>query len=184
MKLTLPTLVLAFLLPAPVVAQENQSTYTDLNLDQCTVVISDDMGSTWTCPGYKGIPVMVAEGDLRFFISYGLRMTEERAAEQTLPPFNHPGQRIEWRLSMVGGALKPIATILRFFTQREQGEDEAQILVVTRLELGATCHVAYIDATANSNANELARQAADELARDFDCADQPEIVGDFEAWEN
>jgi hypothetical protein len=184
MKLTLLIAVVAALLAAPAVAQENQSSYTDLNLDECSVVTSDDMGSTWTCPGYKGIPVMVAEGDLRFFISYGLRMAEERAAEQTLPPFNYPGQRIEWRLAMVGGALRPIATILRFFTQREQGEDEAQILVVTRLALGATCHVAYIDATANSNANELARQAADDLARDFDCAEEPEIVGEFEAWEN
>jgi hypothetical protein len=184
MKLTLPVLVVASLLAAPVVAQENQSTYTDLNLDECSVVTSDDMGSTWTCPGYKGIPVMVAEGDLRFFISYGLRMADERAAEQTLPPFNYPGQRVEWRLAMIGGALKPIATILRFFTQREEGEDEAQVLVVTRLEPGATCHVAYIDATANSNANELAREAADDLARDFDCGGEPEIVGDFEAWDD
>jgi hypothetical protein len=171
------------LLCAPVVGQENQSTYTDLNLDDCSVVIADDMGATWTCPGYKGIPVMVSEGDLRFFISYGLRMTEEPAASQTLPPFNYVGKRIEWRLAMQGGELKPLATILRFFTQREEGEDEAQVLVVTRLELGATCHVAYIDATANSDANELARQAADEIAPDFDCADAPEILGDFEAWE-
>jgi hypothetical protein len=171
-------------LAAPAAAQENQSTYTDLNLDECSVVSSDDMGSTWTCPGYKGIPVMVAEGDLRFFISYGLKMTDERAAEQTLPPFNYPGKRIEWRLGMADGALKPFATILRYFTQREEGEDEAEVLVVTRLEPGATCHVAYIDATANSDANELARDAADELAPDFDCADQPEIVGEFEAWED
>jgi hypothetical protein len=180
-KLILAATALACI-AAPVLGQENQSSYTDLDLDQCSVVTADDMGSTWTCPGYKGIPVMVAEGDLRFFISYGLKMTEEPAAGQTLPPFNYPGQRIEWRLSMQGGQLRPIATILRFFTQREQGEDEAQILVVTRLELGATCHVAYIDATANADANELARRTADELAPEFDCADLPEIVGDFAAW--
>jgi hypothetical protein len=164
-------------------AQENISTYTDLNLDECTVHSSDDMGSTWSCAGYKGIPVMVGEGDLRFFISYGLKSTEEKAAQQTLPPFNYPGQKIEWRLSSVDGGLRPFATILRFFTQREEGEDEAQVLVVTKLETGSTCHVAYIDATANEDANELAREATDDMAPDFDCEEQPQIVGDFEAWE-
>src|SRR5688572_15878762 len=183
MKFAVPA-VMILGLAAPAAAQENQSTYTDLNLDECSIVSSDDMGSTWTCSGYRGIPVMVGEGDLRFFISYGLKMTEERAAEQALPPFNHPGEKIEWRLGMKDGELKPIATILRYFTQREEGEDEAQILVVTRLGLGATCHVAYIDATANDDANELAQRAADEIAPDFDCADEPEIVGDFEAWDN
>ncbi len=44
-----------------------------------------------------------------------------------------------------------------------------QMLVVTRLPPGAVCHVAYIDVTANPQANELARKAADELARGFDC---------------
>src|SRR5690606_17827543 len=100
-----------------------------------------------------------------------------------LPPFNHLGEKIEWRLSNAEGGWKPFATILRYFVQREEGEDEGQILVVTRLEPGATCHVAYIDAVANENANEMAREAADDLARDFDCADEPEIVGEFEAWE-
>ena len=30
------------------------SAYTDINLDQCLVLDSDDFGSTWSCPGYKG----------------------------------------------------------------------------------------------------------------------------------
>jgi hypothetical protein len=177
------SLVALGLAAQPAAAQENISAYTDLNLDECTVHSSDDMGSTWSCSGYKGIPVMVGEGDLRFFISYGLKSTEEKAAQQTLPPFNHPGQKIEWRLSNASGSLRPVATILRFFTQREEGEDEAEILVVTKVETGSTCHVAYIDATANTDANELARGAADDIAPDFDCENQPQIVGDFEAWQ-
>jgi hypothetical protein len=43
------------------------------------------------------------------------------------------------------------------------------MLVVTRLPPGAVCHVAYIDVTTNPQANEIARKAADELARGFDC---------------
>jgi hypothetical protein len=165
-------------------AQQIESNYTDVDLDECTVVSSDDFGSTWACSGYKGIPVMIAEGDLRFFVSYGLKSTEEKAAEQTLPPFNHLGEKIEWRLSNADGGWKPFATILRYFVQREEGgAEDGQILVVTKIEPGATCHIAYIDALANKDANELAREAADENAADFDCADEPEIVGNFEAWD-
>lgn len=167
----------------PAAAQQIESAYTDVDLDACSVLHSDDFGTSWACPGYKGIPVWIAEGDLRFFVSYGFGAPDERAAQQTPPPFNYLGPRIEWRLSNESGAFRPFATILRFFTSREEGEDEAQLLVVTRLEEGATCHVAYIDATANADANELAREAADDLAPDFDCEDEPEIVGDFEAWD-
>jgi hypothetical protein len=50
---------------------------------------------------------------------------------------------------------------------------------VTRLPPGDVCHVAYIDAQANPNANELARKAADELARDFKCGnDEVKVIGD------
>lgn len=170
-------------------AQFNQSEYTDLDLDLCTVVQSDDFGSTWACNGFKGIPVMVAEGDLRMMVSYGLGSTEEKAASQTLPPFNHLGEKIEWRLSNAEGGYKPFATILRYFVQRmdpETGEElkpEGQVLVVTRIEPGATCQIAWIDALANPDANELAREAADDKAPDFDCANDPEIVGKFEVWE-
>ena len=163
-------------------AQQVDSSYTDVDLNLCSVVSSDDFGSTWACPGHRGLPVMIAEGDLRFFVSYGLESTTERAAEQTLPPFNYLGPRIEWRVSNEEGAWKPFATILRYFVDRGEGEEEGQVLVVTKLEPGATCHVAYVDALANEDANVLAREAADDLARDFDCANEPEIIGDFEAW--
>lgn len=164
-------------------AQQLDSSYTDLDLDQCSLIGADDFGARWACPGFRGIPVMIAEGDLRFFVSYGLKSTEEKAAGQTLPPFNRLGEKIEWRVSDVEGRRKPFATILRFFTQREEGGDEGQILVVTRIEEGATCHVAYIDALANPDANALARAAADELAPGFDCRSEPEPVGKFEAWD-
>ena len=179
----LTTALIALVITAsPAAAQQIESAYTDVDLDQCLLLQADDFGARWACPGYKGYPVMIAEGDLRFFVSYGFGAPDERAASQTPPPFNTLGPRIEWRLSNADGGFRPFATILRFYTSREDGEDEAQVLVVTRLEDGATCHVAYIDATANDGANEMAREAADELAPDFDCEDEPERVGDFEAW--
>jgi hypothetical protein len=49
---------------------------------------------------------------------------------------------------------------------------------VTRLPPGAVCHVAYVDVAANPNAEELARKAADELARNFKCGtDQVKVIG-------
>ena len=53
------------------------------------------------------------------------------------------------------------------------------MLAVTRLPPGAVCHVAYVDAQANPNPNELARKAADDLARNFKCGkDEVKVIGE------
>lgn len=169
-------------------AQFNQTEETPLDLDLCTVVQSDDFGSTWACPGHKGIPVMIAERDQHFMVSFGLTSTTEPAAKQTLPPKNEVGGKIEWRISNASGAYKPFAAIVPYLTEPPKAEagkepaPEGRILVVTRIEPGKTCQIAWIDATANTDATELARKTADEKAPDFDCANPPEMVGTFEAW--
>ena len=158
------------------------SAYTDLNLDECLVLDADDFGTSWSCPGYKGYPLKVSEGDLRFSLQYGFD-PDASSGFQTLPPFNNLGAKLEWRLSNDLGRWMPIATIVRYFTaDPETGEDKGQVLVVTQLLDGNTCHIAYVDATANANANELAREAADK-AGDFDCAtDEVETIGKFTAY--
>ncbi len=164
----------------PAAAQPVNANWTDLSFDECTVIESDDFGSTWACPGLKGLPVMVRESERRFRISYGLTSTTEKAAEQTLPPVNTPSGEIEWRVSNAEGSYKPFATIVKFELEAA-GEAASSVLVVTRIAPGATCHVAYVDAT-NPDAEKLARQAADEKAKDFDCANNPEIIGELTAW--
>ena len=165
----------------PAFAQLYVSSYTALKFEDCTVIATDDFGSSWACPGLKGMPVMLRESQRSFRGSYGLTSTTEKAAEQTLPVESRLGEEIEWRVSNAEGSYKPFATILKFFTKSE-GEAEGQVLVVTKVSPGATCHVAYIDALANPDAEKLAQQAADEKAGDFDCANEPEIIGKFEAW--
>ena len=179
MKLILAA-ALALSFATPALAAFN-SAYTDLDLDACLVLDADDFGASWSCPGYKGYPLMVTEGDLRFSLVYGFGA--KAADGQTLPPFNRLGEKLEWRLSNELGRWMPIATIVRYHTaDPETGEDKGQVLVVTQLVEGNSCHIAYIDALANKNANELAREAADK-AGEFDCAgDEVEIVGDFEAY--
>jgi len=49
------------------------------------------------------------------------------------------------------------------------------MLVVTRLS--PACHVAYVDVQSNVIANALARKAADEHARNFDCNKPPMVIG-------
>ena len=172
-------LAFAALATTPAQAAFN-SAYTDLNLDECLVLDADDFGASWACPGYKGYPLMVSEGDLRFSLAYGFNPSDNW---QTLPPFNRLGEKLEWRLSNDLGRWMPIATIVRYHTaDPETGEDKGQVLVVTQLVEGNSCHIAYVDALANDNANELAREAADK-AGEFDCAsDEVEIIGEFEAY--
>jgi len=183
MHRTLALLALS-LVASPALAQSGfTSAYTDLNLDDCLVLEADDFGASWSCPGYKGFPVKVQEGDLRFSISYGFEPEENSTGFQTLPPFNNLGGKLEWRLSNAKGYFFPVATIVRYHTaDTVTGEDKGQVLVVTQIAEGNSCHIAYVDALANKNANDLAREAADK-AGDFNCAaDEPEVIGKFTAY--
>jgi hypothetical protein len=164
-------LSLALLLLAAIPAgAENLSAYTKINLDACRAIApapDDPLESgAWWCDGHAGIPVYVSEGDLRFFVSYGEGAPDELAAMTTLPAFNHIGETIEWRLGPDG---RPFATILRFFTSTGDAP-EGQVLVITRLGgPGQICHLGYVDARINPDANALAREVADNGARDFAC---------------
>jgi hypothetical protein len=172
------------LLVAPAAGAELKSEYTEMNANQCTVLDTDE-GSVSACPGLRGYPVMVAEGDMAMFVSFGLNPLAEMAAGQTLPIVNRlGGPKMEWLLPADDFTAPPVATILRWYTQREQAGPEGEVLVVTQLMPGATCHIAYVDALANIDANALARQAAEELAGDFDCdGTMPQIYGKFTAFD-
>lgn len=184
--IVLPSALLLLVASAGAAAAQNQSAYTDVDLDQCLVMHSDDFGSSWACPGYRGYPVRIAEGDLRFFVSYGFGAPDQPAAGQTLGPFNTLGPKIEWRLRNEGGTWRPFATILRYRLDAMEPYPGGEVLVVTQLGdgPGTQCQIAWVDAGANANANELAREAADTLAGDFRCGDSmPRVMGEFGAFE-
>lgn len=144
---------------------------------------SDDYAAERTCRGPAGLLVVKNEDDLRETITVGRTASaadKEPAASQGFGPFNSTTNTIEWRTS----AGKPFAMIQRWYiadnddTGKEGRPKSKQMLVVTRLPPGAVCHVAYIDVTANPEANDIARKAADELARGFDCKnDKISVVG-------
>lgn len=155
-------------------AQQIDSAYTKIDLDICQQIdataLGDDSGQSgyWACVGYNNALVFVAEGDLRFFVSYGDGALNEMSSSQTLPAFNTINDTLEWRMQRVNGEWVPFATILRYYTESGDG-DNGEVLVITKLEAGNSCHVGYVDAQLTSNANVAARNIADQFAKDFNC---------------
>jgi len=145
--------------------------------------VDADDSAQWTCRGPAGLVVVKTEGDLRETITVGRTLKaaeDEPAASQGFAAFNSTTNTIEWRLS--GG--QPFAMIQRWHvavgdgSQSKKAPKTRQVLVVTRLPPGAVCHVAHIEVNGTRDANKAARQAADELARGFDCkTDKISVVG-------
>lgn len=160
-------------------ADQITSTYTKIQLDRCLLQESPSsqeegtFGGSWSCDGYAGTPVYVAEGDLRMFVSFGANAMNEPAAGQTLPSFNTINETLEWRLRDD----TPFATILRWFPNKVENGKTGSILIVTQLVPGATCQIARVDAQANKDANVMARQMADLLAGKFECGQSPTVLG-------
>jgi hypothetical protein len=168
---------------APDTGHAAESVRTKFDLDKCHHTegsTEEDYGS-WLCKGYAGIVVYVTAGDQRSYVSYGRNAKAEPAAAQTLPAFNSLGKYIEWRMDRTAnGTLKPFATIVRWNTiiASDVKQVRGQMLVVTRLAPGAICHVGYVDASVNANADTLAEMISDELARKFRCdKDRPVVLG-------
>jgi hypothetical protein len=168
-------------------AQTFSSSYTSSAEKDCRTIgkPGDPNGSTTqVCPGKSGLVVVISEDDLRQTVSVGpnrAAAAKEPAAETSFAPFNSTAPTVEWRA--VDG--KPFAIIQRWLIADNNDQDKAgtptskPVLAVTRLPPGPVCHVAYIDGQANRNANELARQTADEFARDFKCGkDDVKVVGE------
>jgi hypothetical protein len=160
-------------------AEEISSVYTPLKLDACKDVTPDDVkdyGTIWSCKGYDGIDVRVAEGDLRIYVSFGPNAATQTAAQETLPQFNSIADMLEWRVRQIAGSWKAFATILRYRWDSDNGEGST--LVVTKLANKDACHVAYVEGTRNPKANEQARAIADKIAMSFDCKrDTPKHYG-------
>ncbi|MEQ1520688.1 MAG: hypothetical protein ABL936_05405 [Aestuariivirga sp.] len=158
-------------------AGEITSIYSDLDLKACKALElfpDEGEGGIWACKGIKGFDVLYLEGDLRGYIAFGPEGRSQCTSAQTFGAFNSPGPKIEWR--MENG--KPVATILRWFTDNGSGEANAKQnwLVVTKLNGKDACRTALID-TKYPDANIVAREKADRQSRSFACEkDMPEVV--------
>jgi hypothetical protein len=167
---------------SPAGAQTVESVFTDFDPARCRHMpgqVEEDYGE-WRCKGYAGMAVWMAGADQRMMISFGRRAADEPAARQTLASFNGEGRKIELRIEMAAGRKRPFAAIMRWSTTRPDDKGDqinGEMLVVTRLPPGPVCHVGYVDARANANASELAREIADTRARTFRCTDARITLG-------
>ena len=168
-------------------AQTIGSSYTSTAPKHCRMIGKPselDGSTTRLCPGKSRLVVLISEDDLRETVSVGRNHTaaaSEPAAQGWFGPFNSTTDVLEWR-TLDG---RPFAIIQRWHIADNADQDKdgrpiaKPMLAVTRLPPGSVCHVAYIDVKANANANELARKAADEVARDFKCGkDEVKVIGE------
>jgi hypothetical protein len=162
------------------------SSYTSTAPKDCHVRSAGngvDDSTIRVCPGKYGLIVLISEDDLRESVSVGrnrIGASREPAARTSFGPFNSTTNTVEWRAA--NG--RPYAIIQRWHIADNADTDKSgrpiakPMLAVTRLAPGPVCHVAYVDVQANPDANELARKAADDFARNFKCGnDEVKIVG-------
>ena len=150
-----------------------ESVYTDLDLDECEMLGSDEIGGhvELRCPGYRGIDLFVTEGDLRFDVDVGV--PNDIWTSQL--PFNYLGETVEWRLR--DGV--PFAVIIRYHLDDgtydfDGGTSKLPPLlaVITVGREGSPgCIVGWVPVDARPSQNEAARRLADEEGEGFDCGD-------------
>jgi len=179
-------LTLSLAMPGVINASSIESSYTKLDFEkECTIdgpAKDEDeagMGGSYICSIDNTPIIFFQEGDMRQSAGFGAPKQF-----QTFGPFNHMNTTIEWR--SINN--KPFAAIVRWFIANMNHDTgnfdkslEAQVLVVHRVAANPddlTCIVALVDARANRNANQLAREVADTLTSLFDCrADRPRYHG-------
>jgi hypothetical protein len=86
-------------------------------------------------------------------VTFGGVGPASRVPFQSFGGFNSLGEKIEWR--MENGV--PAATILRWLIDSAEGGPQGQVLVVSKVgeDNSPGCVAVYVDALANSNANDL-----------------------------
>jgi hypothetical protein len=179
-------LIALAVISAPAASQPIESVYTNFDSKTCKHTKGrglEDYGS-WLCAGLGNVPVRLSAVDQRMQVTFG-NGKDDLASSQTFPGFNDVYEgTVEWRIEKTAGRTRPFATILRWNVVTPADRDKAtgpskasgRVLVVTRLGSGGVCHVGYVDAKANPDANELARKLADETARTFKCGKDKRIV--------
>lgn len=178
--------ILAFTPVTSAASAEFTSTYIDVSPEGCKAILHEPEDEpAWgeqKCKAPNGSLITITDFDARLYVSYG---DSEDNGAPNFGAFNNIGKKLEW-ITRHG---KPHATILRWYLDTDAYSDseqadsngrlKAQVLKITKLAPNGEsgCTMAFVDATANRNANELARQAA-YSADNFVCGtDQPYTLG-------
>lgn len=143
-----------------------RSVYTSLGEADCRLVEQDEEtgGTTSRCPGTAGYALLVHDWDARMTVDVvapGGRTHPLRYSGVITSSFSSLGPRAEWRMR----SGMPIALIVRVnaFENPETPDRATSYLAVARITPRQTCVTDRIPPT-EPNANEAARQAADQSA--------------------
>ena len=140
-----------------------QSVYTTIADCDTIETFEEGEGSVRRCPGYRGTPLFLTEGDLRVDVDAGVR----NDGFATPGPFNAVRETVEWRLRDGD----PFAVIVRYDLDEGAGGAQRSELAVIRVgtERAPGCLVGYVGADAEPDQNTAARRLADQEAATFDC---------------
>lgn len=187
-KLRLLGLALALLFPqlagGAVQAATNRvrSVFTALEAKDCESVPGRQGASALRCTGVGGVRVVLEDAGGRTFMTFEVDNGLAAApAPRSLVSANsvistrRRRAMIEWRVSRPDGEPIPYAAIVRYSTTGAGKRGE--VLVVSKVGAGGSCHIAYVDALANRDAIVMAREIADHRARAHDCANPPAVEG-------
>jgi len=158
----------AILAAHPAAASEIASACTAFDLDKCKHVEPADeyvFEGSWSCHGYDGLEIIYSGEDARSYVAFRRKVEDHCAQFKTFFTFNTALSPVEWRIE--DG--KAFAAIERW-SLTDGEEKRSTWLVVTALAEDDSCPAAYVSG-AYPKANEAARKAADETARNFSCAD-------------
>jgi hypothetical protein len=170
---------LAILVGGGAAAQSPESVVTELVKGRCRFVSIDketNEEQVKRCPGIGGVDAVTRASHTNVFL--GFQWAKSREPQEVVYGWSL-GEKVEWRGVRDRKGLRPYAAIVRVIVKDpETLVAGGQVLAVVRLQSGKACVAALADASANANANELARAAADSIARNFDCAKgRPSVVG-------
>jgi hypothetical protein len=177
----LGAIIAAIMLPSLAAAQGESSVYTNIDEACARRWLPDEPVMEIACAGAEGWSLYVLASDHGQATAYaspdGVR--SDWTSPPTRSPFGDFHDVVEWRVR--DGA--PMATIHRYrhhtpADAMEPGSADQTVhtLVVTALDSSgepSACPVAFVNASAITNANEVARFVADNAAPGWDCAREP-----------
>lgn len=162
-------------------AEAPQSVYTNLDEDTCRTLTEGEIEGR-----YETVGICEGVGDWTLYRRADDHGEWSAYSESSdIPVLEYGGyignfgsfhNVVEWRLDSSG---KPFATIHRYYSMETDTSGEmtrTSVLIVTALNPGAdpeSCHVGYIRGSI-PNANVLARDLADNTAREYDCVEAAE----------
>jgi hypothetical protein len=168
--------------PAP--AQAPESAYTELLKGRCKFISIEketNEEQVKRCPGHGGAQVLTRASHTTVYLSF--RWSKSRMAEDVVSGWSL-GDKVEWRGARTRSGFEPYATIVRVIVKDPDTRvGGGHVLAVMRMDRQKACLAAAIDVSANKEANALAREAADTVARTFACGkDKPRVSGAATKW--